>query len=271
MSLATEYLLAGSPAEVERLRLQARTWEPEAEMMLDQIGVERGWRCMDVGCGSMGIIGPLARRAGSAGLIVGVDHDPIQLEAARDYAASETFGNVDFRQGDLFASDLSDGDFDLVHARFVLAPIGREQEVLDQLTYLVRRGGIVALEEPDARTWKCNPPSSAWDCLKNAVLNMFILGGGDFSAGARLGTLLRRRAMQGVQVRNATLTLPGTHPYSRLVLQFARSLRPKILSQGLLNEAELQDAIRRCEAALDNPYCFTQTFRLVQAWGKSIE
>ena len=59
MTNASEnYLLAGGTAELERLQLQARVWEPDAEVMLDQIGLQAGWRCLDLGCGAMGILGP---------------------------------------------------------------------------------------------------------------------------------------------------------------------------------------------------------------------
>ena len=50
---ADAYLLSSGAAELERLRLQARVWEPEAEHLLDRIGVEPGWRCLDLGCGGM--------------------------------------------------------------------------------------------------------------------------------------------------------------------------------------------------------------------------
>ncbi len=267
MMQTAEYLLAGALAEVERLRLQARVWEPEAERMLDEIGINRGSIGIDVGCGPMGILGLLARRAGPNGLVVGLDSDPAQLEAARQYAAEHGFGNVEIRRGDLFAADLTAGRFDVVHARFVLAPIGREQEILDQLLRLARPGGVIALEEPDAETWQCYPRSAAWDCLKIAVLDAFTSGGGDFSAGARIASLLRSRRIRRVRVRDAVLTLPGSHPYARLLLQFARALRPKILSRAFLDELQLDDAIERCEEALEVSSCFIQSFRLVQAWG----
>jgi len=170
---AAEYLLAGVPAEVERLWIQARTWGPEAETMLNAIAVERGWLCIDVACGPMGVVGPLARRTGPTGVVVALDKDPVQLKAARQYARSEAFANVEFREGDLFSVDLSAGSFDLVHGRFVLAPLGRDQEVLDRLTYLVREGGLMALQEPDATTWTCDPPTASWECLKKAVLKVF--------------------------------------------------------------------------------------------------
>ena len=64
------YLLSSGEAERDRLRLQARVWEPEAEIMLDQIGVGPDWQCLDLGCGGMGILGPLSRRVAASGRVV---------------------------------------------------------------------------------------------------------------------------------------------------------------------------------------------------------
>lgn len=89
------YVLASGAAEVERLRLQARVWETEAQAMLDRIGVRPGWRCVDLGCGAMGILGPLSRRVGAEGRVVGVDNDPKQLAGARAYAEEAGWANVD--------------------------------------------------------------------------------------------------------------------------------------------------------------------------------
>ena len=66
------YLLAGGAAELERLQLQACVWEPEAEVMLAHIGLQAGWRCLDLGCGAMGILGPLSRRVGPEGQVTGI-------------------------------------------------------------------------------------------------------------------------------------------------------------------------------------------------------
>ena len=82
-----DYLLLDSASELERLRLQARVWEPETEAWLDHLSPMEGWRCLDLGCGAMGILGPLSRRAGPSGRIVGVDIDPMQLRGARAFVA----------------------------------------------------------------------------------------------------------------------------------------------------------------------------------------
>src|ERR687883_2018044 len=102
------YLLSDSASELERLRLQARVWEPEAETMLDRIGVQPGWRCLDLGCGAMGILGPLSRRVGPGGQVVGVDRDPQQLAGARAYVHEQALTNVAIRDGDAYATGLPD-------------------------------------------------------------------------------------------------------------------------------------------------------------------
>src|SRR4051812_10022213 len=83
MADAQGYLLAGGAAELERLTLQARVWQPEAEHMLDQIGLRTGDHCVDLGCGAMGILEPLKRRVGPRGRVVGVDIDAKLLGAAQ--------------------------------------------------------------------------------------------------------------------------------------------------------------------------------------------
>ncbi len=88
-TLSNEYLLARAPNEVERLQKWGRIWEPEAEAMLDQIGIQPGWRCLDLGCGPMGILRGLSRRVGPSGSVVAADLNPKQLAAARELTESE--------------------------------------------------------------------------------------------------------------------------------------------------------------------------------------
>ncbi|HEV2359545.1 MAG TPA: class I SAM-dependent methyltransferase, partial [bacterium] len=145
-----EYLLAGGAAELERLRLQARVWEPEAEAMLDRIGVVPDAHCIDLGCGAMGILGPLSRRVGPSGRVVGVDVDAKQLAGARAFAKEAGLSNVEILELDAYHTRLPAQAFDLVHVRFVFAPVGREEELLLEMLRLVRPGGIVAIQEPDA-------------------------------------------------------------------------------------------------------------------------
>lgn len=268
MTDTSNYLLAGGSAELERLRLQARVWEPEAEIMLDRIGVQPGWKSIDLGCGAMGILGPLSRRVGRQGRVVGVDTDAKQLAAARDYVHENKLENVEILELDAYHTNLHRASFDLTHVRFLFAPVGRDEELLSEMLALTRPGGIIAIQEPDATPWNCYSAHPAWERLKGAILAAFARGGGDFNAGQRTLGMLRRAGLQDVQIRAAVIALQDQHPYKRLPIQFATSLRKRILDAGLLSESELDATIAECEQIASDPETMVLSFIVTQVWGR---
>jgi len=262
------YLLANNAGELERLRLQARMLEPDAEVMLDRIGVLPGWACVDLGCGGMGILGLLSKRTGSHGRVVGVDRDPKQLAAAREYVQSEKLGNVELMERDAYQSGIAGESFDLVHVRFVFAPVGRDQALLQEMLRLTKPGGIVAIQEPDSAAWNCHPANPQWTELKSLILAAFKQGGGDFDAGRHTFGMLRRAGLEAVQVRAAALVLSDCHPYMRLPIQFAGSLRQRILDHGGISAAGLDVLVAECERVAGAPDTLVTNFNLVQTWGR---
>jgi hypothetical protein len=133
---------------------------------------------------------------------------------------------------------------------------------------LARPGGNVALQEPDAAGWNFHPRRWGWERLKPAILSAFRAGGGDFDCGRRTFSLLRRAGLADVRARAHVLALEPGHPYRRLAVQFATSLRQRILDAHLMTERELDDAIADCDAAVNDPDTLCTTFTLIQAWGR---
>jgi SAM-dependent methyltransferase len=263
-----DYLLRSGQVEFDRLRLQARVWEPEAETMLDHIGVGPGWRCVDLGCGGIGILEPLSWRVAANGHVVGVDIDPLQLATARALVAETELSNVEVLERDAYDTRLPREAFDLVHARFLFAPLGRDQALLREMLALARPGGVVAIQEPDANVWNCFPPSAAWDRLKTAILAAFAQSGGDFNVGQRTYGMLRHAGLEDVRARAVVLALHDQHPYLRLPILFATSLRQRILEGGLLRESDLDNAIAEYECVAAAPDTFGLSFVVTQIWGR---
>jgi hypothetical protein len=54
----------------------------------------------------------------------------------------------------------------------------------------------------------------------------------------------------------------------RLPIQFATSLRQRILDAGLLTEVELDEALSACEEIARNPETFVMSFIVTQVWGR---
>lgn len=266
--MTQDYLLANSDAELERLTLQARVWQAEAEAMLDEIGIRPGMQCVDLGCGAMGILQPLSRRVGPEGKVLGVDTDLKQLAAARRLIEIQQLGNTEIRELDAYASGLPDNAFDLTHVRFVFAPVGRDDELMRELIRMTRPGGFVAIQEPDATSWNCFPQHPAWHTLKKAILTAFEQGGGDFNAGQRLHAMMSEAGLEDIHVRAAVIALQNCHPYMRSPLQFAVSLRPRIVGGGLLTEDDLTSVVKSVEEIVGDPKTVVLTFTVMQVWGR---
>jgi SAM-dependent methyltransferase len=263
-----EYLLARGSDEVGRLTSWAEVWQPETEEMLDQIPIQVGWQCIDLGCGPRGILGTLSRRVGPTGTVLGLDADPAQVAAAGEYARANGYANVSLMRGDAYATGLPRSSFDLVHARFLLTPLGREKALLEEMLALARPGGRIVLQESDSSSYISDPPQPAWDRLKELTVAAFARGGGDYNTGRHLYGILRRAGLENIHLRAAVLPLPGGHPFRRWPLQSVAALRKPMIEWGLTTEAELESLLAKGEAIAADDDVFLLSFMVVQAWGQ---
>jgi len=262
------YLLAGQTSELDRLQLQSLVWEPASRRLLDKIGEGRGARALDVGCGVMGWLRVLSEWVGPDGEVVGTDIDDAMLSAADRFVAAEGLRNVALVKDDLFESELEAASFDLVHARFEIAPLGRGQEQLATYLRLVRPGGTVVLEDPDLGSLHFNPPPTpAQEELIALIRETFRQSGGDINAGRTHLELFRRFGIEA-NVRAEVLALPPGHPYLRLPLQFSTALAPRLRS--FVNADKLERLQKEAEAEIQEPGRWGTTFTLLQAWGQRV-
>jgi len=254
--------------EIERLNIQSKTWEPDAQFLLDKIGVQPGWKCADLGCGPCGILGLLSQRVGESGEVWGVDSNPLCLRATRNFIQRNRLHSVKLVQGDFFAPELKPHSFDLVHVRFVFTHQGCDLNLLDQMINLTREGGFVISQESDWSTWNCYPSSHAWDQLRDALIQAFELDGGNINAGQRNFQMLRNSGLIDVHVRSSVLALPVGNTYRTGMNRLARSLRTRMLEAGILKEAEFDELIKACDLEMADPNVIVISYLLSQVWGR---
>jgi SAM-dependent methyltransferase len=255
--------MGGQLSELDRLQLQSRVWEPAGRRLLQEIGPGPGLRVVDVGCGCLGWLRVLSEWVGPDGQVVGTDIDDRLLEAAKQFVAAERLGNVQLIRDDLFASQLADHSFDLVHARFQIAPLGRAGQQVATYRRLASPGGRIVIEDPDSASWHFNPPAPALERLIALIRDAFAKGGGDFDAGRSEPGWLRAGGLEP-SVRAEVLALPSGHPYLRLPLQFSLSLEPKLLT--VITSEELATLRGQAEAELTEPGRWGTTFTLIESW-----
>lgn len=262
----SDYLLA-SPEEMARLQLQARVWEAESRLMLDRIDLQPGWSCLDLGCGAMGILGPLSHLVGDQGRVVGLDADESHLRAAQAYVNEEGLGNVKLIAGDVHQTDLPPESFDFVHERWVL-PYVRVDDVLQHMISLAKPGGIIAVEESDQYSYNYFPEVPTWPRLKEILEAAFKLRGGDINIGRDTYGLLLAAGLEDVQVRAGVVALQNSHPYMRLPMIAMGAMRPHLVNAGVSTDDELDALLDDLETRVSDPETYAVMFTLVQVWGR---
>jgi SAM-dependent methyltransferase len=260
--------LGGSQIEKQRHLAQADGYRAQVTRLLDQIGVQPGWRTVDVGCGPIGILDLLSERVGSRGLVVGVEREPFFCEMALEEVSSRGLVNVEIVQGDAFSSGLDKQSFDLVHERLVLSHVPDRQGFVAEMLSLLRPGGTIVLEDIDWASWVCHPAHPSWDALKTAFLAAVRGSGGDSFVGRRHPQLLRAAGVEDIQTRIDVAFLRLGDLRRTELVSLIGSMRNKLLELDLMSEADLQEHREALLGHLADPSTTVIDKLFVQSWGR---
>jgi SAM-dependent methyltransferase len=268
ISASGRYLLGDSPAEIRHLVEQAQVYAEEAVELFDLIGIDAGSAAIDVGCGVLGVLHVLAERVGVNGRVVGLDREARMLEFGRELAEQRGLV-VEFIQADATATGLPDRSFDLVHARTLLLNVQNPPQILAEMVRIAKPGGVVAVQEPDASAWSCDPPHPAFDILREAILSAYRRTGKDFNIGRRIARLLRDAGLDDVRVRaTARVTRSGEY-FQTFLLSIASLVREVIVQAGELIADEFDSYAAALRAHLEAPETITCQPVMWQAWGRA--
>jgi SAM-dependent methyltransferase len=129
--------------EGERLRLLEELADGRTRALLERTGIDRGWRCAEVGAGAGSVARWLGDRVGPTGSVLAIDVDTTLLQPL---GAGDTITVV---EADITASPLPAGAFDLVHVRNLLMHLPERDAVLRHLAACLAPGGVLVVEEAD--------------------------------------------------------------------------------------------------------------------------
>jgi ubiquinone/menaquinone biosynthesis C-methylase UbiE len=262
------YALGRTPAEYDRLRTQARAWEPSTARLFDQIGLSPGASCLDAGCGPGEAMRLMAERVGTAGRVLGIDVDTSLGAHALANLHGAGHRQCAFRAHDLAAAGPIPGaPFDLVYARLLLFHLPGRAAVLARLWDAVAPGGHPLVQDYDVRAISVLPTLDSVEELLRVMRAAFTVAGADVSAGLRLPQLF---AHAGVGAPDGTDVAGRLEPLATggaLLERTYRSVLPTALAYGIIGErdaAATLDAFDRDTAEFaDRPMLWPL---LIAAW-----
>jgi SAM-dependent methyltransferase len=228
--------------ERERLALLTQVADPITVRRLAELGVEPGWRCLEVGAGDGSVAHWLADQVGPEGQVVATDINP-------RFLGGQGRANLTIRRYDLLEDELEPGHYDLVHCRFVLAHLPDPLRGLGRLVEAVRPGGWLLVEEFDAASFGAadvgHPRAAEFDRRTRILWTVLHAAGPiDTTFGRRLPVLIERLDFQQLAHDGVTLTGRGGDAMAQFTRMTDDLLRERFVTTGLLSDADFDELER---------------------------
>lgn len=247
---------AHSPAHSRRTAaLNAAFFLPE---------LQPGMHLLDAGCGPGSITVGLAQ-AVAPGEVVGIDANPVAVDAARSAATAAGVTNARFEVADLYRLPFEDASFDAVFAHAVLQHVPDPERGVGSLARVLKPGGVMGLADADwdgSFTWPSSPAMRRAERLMREVRKH---SGGDFRVGKKLGRLLAQAGLEDVR-SSASAGYEGDEPATRRNGEFwsryygSADLRRMLPALGVATEAALEEASAVWREWGETPGAFSARF-----------
>lgn len=227
----------GEAAAVELL------FDTYSERALGELGVEAGWKCLELSAQGNAIARWLARKVEASG--------EVHLAGPADRVPDPLPDNLE----PLGEQPFEIAAYDLVHARDALGAQPEPGVLLGRLADAVRPGGWLCVGEFDfgalAAVDPAQPNSGAFDRAVQAGVKALCADGGyRLGCGSRLPALMRSLRFARVAVSSQLMFGDtGDHPLARWCIERLRSAQPGLTPPG----RRRNDAVARLLTLLETP------------------
>lgn len=232
------YLLDNQQVEAgTRFEALSALFDASTFRHFETVGIDKGWRCWEVGAGGPTVAAWLADRVGPSGRVVATDIDVSWTETA----ATE---GIEVLRHDVALDEPPAGPFDLIHARLVLVHVTDRDAALRGMIQALRPGGWLLIEDADPALQplicldEYGPEQELANRLRRGFRQLLQQRGADLAYGRKLPRLLREAGLADVA---ADGYFPITSPHCD-VLEAAtvHQVRDKLTAAGLATDEEIE-------------------------------
>jgi 2-polyprenyl-3-methyl-5-hydroxy-6-metoxy-1,4-benzoquinol methylase len=264
------YIIRGGTAGRERLCVLARAARPSTAALLDRVGLALGMRCLDVGSGGGDVTRELARRVAPDGSAVGIELDETKVALARGEADGDAIGNVEYRVGDILATELAP-EYDAIYIRFLLTHLADPAAAISRIAAGLRPGGMLVVEDIEVSGSLCHPDSAAFERYLEVYGQTARARGFDPEIGPRLPGLLRQAGLAPVSVNVAQPAGIGRDGFGRDVKLLSpltlENIADAAIAEGVISRDELEEVLDELYRLAADPTTLITLPRIIQSWG----
>lgn len=248
------YVDTTAPSELERLRILEEVFDPFTARMLDEMSIERGWDCLEVGAGAGSVARLLAERAGPEHVTA--------TDLSIDFLAPLTEIGVRVLRHDVTTDD-SPGDFDLIHARKVLEHVAERKRAIERMVSWLKPAGLLLVESASPSPEMSSVPAVG-RCLR-ALCDVLAETVGTAPLWARsLPLPLEQAGLVDCSAEGHAIAIRGGSPMARWMSATLRLVETTALDRGMVTADDLAEA----HAAYRDPSFVDYTWLTVRARGR---
>ena len=244
------------PQEDKRLTIMSRILDPNTFFRLEQVGIEDGWRCLEVGAGNGSVSYWLASKGGAIGRVVSTDIETNLLERL-------DLPNLEVRKLDIVNDTIESSAYDLVFTRATLHHLPERFTVIGKLIGAVKPGGYLVLEEPDFHPFESALPS-VWRDFWSGYITWAAMKGIDNYIGKKLPGKLQELGLEDVQAHGETLLFNGGSEGAEYFKLLIAELGNEFIDSGFISA----DQIREVSVVLENPRLWTMNISFITVTGR---
>jgi SAM-dependent methyltransferase len=257
-----------------KLRLFNSFAEPELRRAISGLGLKRGMRVLDAGCGTGEALGWLYDAVAPDGRVIGIDLAAAHVSAARTQASARVL----VLQGDVRSPPLALQSVDLVWSVNTLHHLHEPLEGVQALAALLAPGGRIAVGQSSLLpemffAWDSPLEQRTTEAVRRYYRDRYALSESDLADKRGLVGLLRRAALQDVTSRTVVIEriaplAPADEAYLLQAIfrdTWGERLRPYLSVKDFAELTALCDPGHPAYALRRPDFHFLQTFTLVTA------